>query len=94
MANYLVHHTKKKQILAREEAKLRRLIKADASSDQLTAAAERIREARIRVLRVQRAMVAPKDDADIVYERIDRAIERLAEKTTDSIVAEFRFGFK
>ena len=50
MTNYIAHHTKKKQILARKEAVLHRLIDSDSPPDKLIAAAEDVRDARIRDL--------------------------------------------
>ena len=89
MANYLVHHTKKKQILARKEAALQRLIDGKATSGKLMAAAEDVRDARIRVLRVQRSIIVPKGDADTQYAKIDAKIETLSNTSAATILAEF-----
>ncbi len=89
MANYLVHHTKKKQILARKEAALRRLIESVAPDSKLIAAAEDVRDARIRVLRVQRSIIVPKGDADAQYAKIDNKIEQIAETPATAILSEF-----
>ncbi len=89
MANYLVHHTKKKQILARKEATLQRLIDAEAVADKLIAAAEEVRDARIRVLRVQRSIIVPKGDADAQYAKIDAKIETLSNTSAATILAGF-----
>ena len=70
MTSYIAHHTKKKQILARKEAALQRLVDSNAPSAKLVAAADEVRDARIRVLRVQRSIIVPKDDADILYAKI------------------------
>ena len=89
MTSYVAHHTKKKQILARKEAALQRLIDSAASADKLFAAAGEVRDARIRVLRVQRSIIVPKDDADTQYAKIDSKIERITETTTTAILSEF-----
>ena len=89
MTSYIAHHTKKKQILARKEAALQRFMAALAPASKLFAAAEQVRDARIRVLHVDRSIVVPKDDADILYARIDRKIEELANTPAQSILAEF-----
>ncbi|MDB2687265.1 hypothetical protein N9Y42_08635 [Mariniblastus sp.] len=89
MTSYVPHHTKKKQILARKEAALQRLIDSAAPADKLTAAAEEVRDARIRVLNVQRSVIVPKGDADTQYAKIDAEIERITETTAGAILAEF-----
>ena len=63
MANYIAHHTKKKRILARKEADLLRLINSHRPADKLIAAAEVVRDARIRVLKVRRSIIVPGGDA-------------------------------
>ncbi|TWU50673.1 hypothetical protein Poly51_39660 [Rubripirellula tenax] len=89
MTSYLAHHTKKKQILARKEAALQRLIDSAAPDRKLIAAAEEVRDARIRVLHVQRSVIVPKGDADTQYAKIDAKIERIAETTAIAILSEF-----
>ncbi len=89
MTSYVAHHTKKKQILARKEAALQCLIAATAHASKLIVAAEQIRDARIRMLRVQRSLVVPKDDADVLYAGIDRNIAAIASTPAQIILAEF-----
>lgn len=89
MANYLVHHTKKKQILARKEATLQRLIDANAAADKLITAAEEVRDARIRVMRAQRSTLVPKGDADTQYAKIDAKIDTLSNTSAATILSEF-----
>ena len=89
MTNYIPHYTKKKQILARKEEALRRLISSRASKDKLLAAAELVRDARIRALRAQRATLVPKDDAQEVYDKIDAQIQRIENTPLDAILLEF-----
>jgi hypothetical protein len=92
MTAYIAHHTKKKQILARKEAALQRLIDAGAPPAKLVAAAEDVRDARIRVLRVQRSIIVPKDDADVLYAKIDRKMEVIANTSAVAILAEFDYA--
>ncbi len=89
MTSYIAHHTKKKQILERKEAALQRLIDAGAPAAKLLTAATEVRDARIRVLRVQRSIIVPKDDADDKYAIIDRKIEVIANTSAATILAEF-----
>ena len=91
MTSYVAHHTKKKQILARKETALNRLIDAGALVAKLIAAADEVRDARIRVLRVQRSIIAPKDEADVQYAIIDRKITGIANTSAAKILAEFGY---
>ena len=85
MSNYVPHYTKKKRILERREDSLIRLIAAGASEEELQAAAEVVRDARVRVLEARRATIVPKDDAKKVYDRIDARI-RETENTPASVI--------
>ena len=58
MTNYIAHYTKK-QILARKEADLRRLIDSRADFTKPIEAAEDVRDARVRVVRAHRATIVP-----------------------------------
>ena len=89
MSNYVPHYTKKKWILDRKESALQRLVDADAPADKLIAAAEDVRDARIRVLRAQRATIVPKDDAQILYAKIDDRIQAVRDTPITSILSEF-----
>ena len=89
MTSYIAHHTKKKQILGRKEAALRRLVDSAAPAHKLIAAGQDIRDARIRVLRVQRSFIVPKDDANVLYAKIDSKIQAISETSVASILAEF-----
>jgi hypothetical protein len=89
MTSYLAHHTKKRQILARREAALQRLIASAASIEKLVAAAEAVRDARVCVLQVQRSLIVPKGDHDELCSRIDGEIERVSNTSATSILAEF-----
>ena len=92
MASYIAHHTKKKRVLARKEAELRRLIKSGAPADKLISAAELVRDARIRVLRVTRSNILTKRDAASLYAKIDARIERVAETQATAILSEFGYS--
>jgi len=89
MSNYIPHYTKKKQILSRKEEALRRLISSDAPREKLFRAGGDVRDARIRVLRAQRATIVPKDDAQEAYETIDSRIRKLEETSTVAVLLEF-----
>ncbi len=95
MTNYIPHYTKKKQILSRKEQALRRLVHSNAPDDKLVAAAEEVRDARVRVrvrvLRAQRATIVPKDDACKQYEKIDARIQTIAETSIAIILSEFGY---
>ena len=91
MTNYIPHYTKKKQILSCKEQALRRLVQSNAPNDKLVAAAREVRDARIRVLRAQRATIVPKDDAYKQYEKIDARIQTIAETSITMILSEFGY---
>ena len=65
------------------------MIDSAAPTDKLIAAAGEVRDARIRVLRVKRSIIVPKDDADTQYAKIDAKIERISETTATAILSEF-----
>ena len=89
MANYLVHHSKKKKILVKKEAAFRRLINSNTSADRLMAVATEVRDARIRVLRVQRSLIVPTGDAERQYARIDAQIKQISNTPIAELVVEF-----
>ena len=89
MTSYIAHHTKKKQILHRKEAALLRLVHSNAPMDRLVVAADEVRDARIRVLRVQRASIVPMGDAEAQFARIDAKIARTVCTATATILSEF-----
>lgn len=92
MANYLAHHTKKKRILARKEADLKRLVAKSAPLAKLIAAAERVRDARLRVLRVQRSLIIPTGDAETQYSKLDARVEAVAATPASTILAELGYS--
>jgi hypothetical protein len=87
--NSITHFTKKKQILARKELRLQRLVASTASPDKLAAAAEDIRDGRVRVLRALRTQIVPEGDADAHYRKIDDRIRRILATPIAAILAEF-----
>lgn len=89
MTSYIAHHTKKKQILARKEAALRRLIAANAPAAKLVAAAESVREARVRVLNVHRSLIVPDGDVVDLYTKIDSEIAKVSSTSLTTILAEY-----
>jgi len=93
MSNYIPHYTKKKQVLERREASLRRLVEANVSISKLTEAAEHVRQSRIRVLRAERATIVPEGDGTL-YDRIDARIQTLADTSVELILEEFGFAHR
>jgi hypothetical protein len=92
MTNYIPHYTKKKQILARKEQKLRCLLEQSADLQKLITAAEGIRDARIRVLRAKRATIPPEGTAQVAFDRIDQEIDCLLSTAPQIILAEFGYS--
>ncbi|MFT4556974.1 MAG: hypothetical protein ACI8P0_002577 [Planctomycetaceae bacterium] len=88
MSNYVPHYTKKKMILERKEANLRRLVEAKAPVGKLTEAAEHVRQSRVRVVRAERATIVPTGDRTL-YDRIDARIQTLADTPVELILDEF-----
>ena len=93
MTNYVPHYSKKKQILARKEEALRRLISTCATSEKLLRAAEMVRDARVRVLLAQRATIRPIDDAQKLYDQIDDRILIIEATSLDSILSDFGYTY-
>ena len=89
MTNYIPHYTKKKQVLARKELALKRLIDRRTAPDKLLAAAEEVRVARVRVLRAQSATIVPKDDADTQFAKIDNKIQAILDTSLPDILSDF-----
>lgn len=92
MSNYLPHDTKKREVLKREEATLRRLIDSGAKADRLIAQATVVRDARVRVLRAKRATVVPREQYRNHYDRLSQEIEEQRSVMPESILAEFGFA--
>ena len=91
MASFIPNHLKKKRVLARKEALLCRLIASGAGRDKLLAAAEEVRQARIRVQRVKLAIVPPTNGPmSKCLEGMNRAIDTLEALTAEDVLSEFR----
>ncbi len=90
MTNYIPHYTKKRQILRRKEEALRLLISENAPKSKTVAYSEEIRDARIRVLRAERATIPP-THARERYEEIDARIRVIEESPVAAILAEFGY---
>lgn len=93
MSNCVPHYTKKRQALVRKEQRLRRLIGRQANAENILAAAGDVLESRIRVLKAERATIAPSADgpgADRLV-RIDEKIRVLAQTPIAEVLAEFGF---
>lgn len=93
VSNYVPHYTKKRQVLARKEQQLRRLIERGESTPKIIAAADEVREARIRALRAERATIAPAADGGKLgrLARIDERIQTLIDTPVENLLAEFGF---
>ena len=61
MANYLVHHTKKRKILVKKENELLKIIRASDDFEKIRKAAEEVRAAKLRVLNALQSMIIPSD---------------------------------
>jgi hypothetical protein len=91
VTNYIPHYTKKRQILARRENALRRLISSGSPIKKLFDAAEAVRDARIRVLRAQRALIVPINDAQKDFNIIDARIQEIKDAPIEAILLEFGY---
>ena len=90
MANYLVHHRKKKERLARLEQQLRRLIALQASEEKLLKVALEIRDARIRVLRAKQNQNPERTAAQrAVFLKDSERIRELQTLTEEAVLAEY-----
>jgi hypothetical protein len=90
MANYIAHHTKKKERLKRLEHQLSRSVHAAASLEQRLQLAEEIRLARIRALRATRATFPPKTISQTNRgTALEAKIASLERMTGADILAEF-----
>ena len=90
MANYIVHHTKKRERLARLEQDLLRSIRGGCSRDTQLRLANEIRLAKIRVLRVERADFLPSAIAgNPRYAAIETQISALEALSSEELLSEF-----
>jgi hypothetical protein len=91
MSNYLPHYAKKKQILEKRERELRHALKNNLGEAQITRAAERVRDAKIRTIESALAQIAP--SLDVRFERqreqLKVEIERWQGTATEVIVARY-----
>jgi len=92
MANYLTHYTKKRQILAKKEQKLRQLVSKGAAEEKLILAAAEVRSARIRKLQAGLAMLPPKEDPATASRiaNLEKDITKTTATPIESVLAEFR----
>lgn len=90
MTNYIPNYDKKRRILARKEQQLRRLIQRGAAVEKLVAAAEHVRQARIRWLESQVAN-PPLEFCRHPgkYSQAVDKIQQLAGTPAEAILAEF-----
>ncbi len=90
MSNYLPHSSKKLQILQRREISLFALINADAPPDKIVAAAEKVREARIRAIEAEYASAGV---ATLKSSIRDKRIEIIRELPIETILAYFGYEY-
>jgi hypothetical protein len=90
MSNYIPHYTKKKQQLAHREEAMKRLLNSGASEGKLLLAAREIVDARVRVLRSQRATLPPSERNADDFAIIDGKIEAALQQSVEDILREFR----
>jgi len=90
MANYVAHHTRKKERLLRLEQYLSRSIHEATPRAQQLLLAEEVRLARIRALRVTRATFAPKTGSQANRgAALEAKIASLEAMTPEAILNEF-----
>jgi hypothetical protein len=90
MAGYVAHHTKKRERLTRLEQDLLRSIRDNDSHDGQLRLADKIRLARIKVLRVELAKFVPSSRADSErYAAIETQISALNIISPEEILIEF-----
>jgi hypothetical protein len=91
MTSYIANHTKKLRILKQREQELVRALTRADSPEKLERAAQRVRDARIRVLAMKRAKIPPKDPNYIAaHQRYTKEISELSALSLDSILNEFK----
>ncbi len=90
MPCYVAYHQKKLLGCQRKEARLARLIAGGKPPlEKLVEAALEVRDARVRVLRVRRSLIAPAGDALDAYRVIDSKIHAIEATSADEILNEF-----
>jgi hypothetical protein len=87
----LSDNQKKRRILARRESDLLRDLQRGETEEKLRSAAEELKDARIRVLKMKRSLVPPCDGPHAVRLRnIDDEIRECLSTPADAIVQEYR----
>lgn len=89
MTCYIANHQKKNEILARKEDAMTRLIERAASEEKLLKAAERIRDARVRVLRAKRALILPRGDFQDAFDAVDAKIAEVMALTPYQLLDDY-----
>lgn len=90
MSNYIPHYTKKKQQLAHREEAIKRLLKSGAAKEKLLSAAQEIVDARVRVLRSQRATLPPSERNAEDFARIEGKILAAMQQMPEEVLSQFR----
>ena len=89
MSNYIPLHTKKKQILARKEHVLERLVADGAAPAKVASGAQAVLDALIRALKAQHAQLAPSGVFDSQRGDIDERIQSLLNTSISELLLEF-----
>jgi hypothetical protein len=90
MASYVPWHGKKRWILASRESDLLRLLQRGGSDARVRQAADEVKAARIRVLKVERSRIPQSGLHDARLEEIDRRICECLSVPVEAIILEFR----
>lgn len=90
MTSYIANHQKKRQALARRELDLARAVRRGKGDAVLLAAAEEVRLARTRVLRVELSLIPPCEKYAYTTQLAEEQIRRSEATSADEIMAEFR----
>jgi hypothetical protein len=90
MANYVAHYRKKLYTLARKKLDLSRLLRGDATEEEVAMAAEAVRESQIRILEAKRAQIPPCEENAERLRSIDEDISSCERMSTAEIIASCR----
>jgi hypothetical protein len=91
MSNYLPRHLKKIEALGRRERDLLRVLRRNGGEEEILRAAEEVRAARGRILKVKRSRICPTGSSFAgTYDAINEEIALYESTAVAAIVAEFR----
>ena len=92
MANYLAHHTKKKEILEKREFQLMKAIEKGFPNEKIQKLASEVRDAQSRVINAKESQMVPSDsDRDLVLiQRIEKDRKYWKTISIDEIIEIYR----